>query len=72
MQLDLLQQLEDRRKQTAAMLADWEARASKNTSPATADRIVNLRRKLALEDANSEYYLEQMIKASRSKVQTPQ
>ena len=66
--LRALRELEQRRDQTAATLVEWEARALKQPSAKSNDMVVNLRRKLELEEANLAYYIEKMLEASRNEL----
>jgi hypothetical protein len=69
-ELQALEMLETRRNDTAHKLADWETRLLKDPDSAKADMVVNLRRKLELEEANLEYYTERMLGVWRKEVKS--
>jgi hypothetical protein len=59
--LNMLTSLRDRRDETARQFAELEARAMKESEPKKTEMLTQFRRKLELEEANLEYYMDKVI-----------
>ena len=62
--LQQARQLEDRRNNTAAELADLEIRAAKE--PSRSETVKQMQRKLKIEEANLEFLYQSLLAAARS------